>query len=248
MIALGLSLLFGIGWALGLLASSGVPGEVRYPAEWIFTLMTAFLGVYLFVLYVLRSSDARGLWKRWLLCQHRRKPFVGMSNTSSSRATLGTFPSTVSSWWQSVKASILGQPHNDATASGSAAQSSPTLTSSKLTGIASSHSQPSSMLNSTAARGTAPPVEIELVHKMNADEESNIEEANPNMFSPSKVSDKMDAEMESPVETISFHDKPSVKRMNSVSSTKSPSQSGPHEESYTAESKQSKESTDTISL
>ena len=157
-----------------------------------------------------------------------------------------------------MKANILGKPPKDTTASGSAAQSSPVLMSSNpysssfstgiMTGMASSHSEPCSLLNSTAARGTAPPVEIELVHKMNADEESNIEEANPNMFSPSKVSDKMDAEMESPVATISFHDKPSVKRINSVSSTKSPSLSGPHKESYTAESKQSEESTDTISL
>ena len=59
MIALGLSLLFGMGWAIGLLATSDLPDAVRYPAEWVFTLTTAFLGVYLFVLHVLKPQKSK---------------------------------------------------------------------------------------------------------------------------------------------------------------------------------------------
>ena len=95
MIALGLSVLFGMGWAVGLLASSDLPEGVRYPAEWIFTLTTAFLGVYLFVLYVIRSPEARRLWKRWFLCQRKRKR--GVSFTSSTRRSrLSTISRTLS--------------------------------------------------------------------------------------------------------------------------------------------------------
>ena len=96
MIALGLSLLFGMGWAIGLLASSDLPLAVRYPAEWIFTLATAFLGVYLFALYVLRSPEARKLWKRWLLCQRKKKRVVSFSS-STQRGRFRTLSSTFSS-------------------------------------------------------------------------------------------------------------------------------------------------------
>ena len=104
MIAVGLSLLFGIGWAVGLLASSDLPDAVRYPAEWIFTLMAAFLGVYLFTLHVLRSQEARTLWKRWLLCQRKRKRGVSMSsNQTQSRNRFRTFSSILSSRMGTLK-------------------------------------------------------------------------------------------------------------------------------------------------
>ena len=99
MIALGLSTLFGMGWAIGLLASSDLPPAVRYPAEWVFTLVTAFLGVYLFVLYVLRSQEARRLWKRWLLCQYKRKRGVSLSSTHTGRRSHSyTLSSTLTFW------------------------------------------------------------------------------------------------------------------------------------------------------
>ena len=252
MIALGLSLLFGIGWAIGLLASSGVPDAVRRPAEWIFTLMTAFLGVYLFVLYILRSSDARGLWNQWLLCQCRKKRSVGLSNASSSKASAGMLSSTVTSWWQSLKSSILGEPLKNTSASGSTEKCSShpyssSVANEKLTGVASSHAEPSFKLDSSSANDTSSPVEIELVCEVNADEESSIEENDLNVFSLSEVPEKLDAEKESLVETMSFHDQPSMKRMNSISSMNGTRMSGAHEESYT-EQMQSEELTETNSL
>ena len=99
MIALGLSTLFGMGWAIGLLASSDLPDGVRYPAEWIFTLMTAFLGVYLFALYVIRSAEARKFWKKWLLCQHGKSRGYSFSSTlNRSRSRFRSFSSTLTSW------------------------------------------------------------------------------------------------------------------------------------------------------
>ena len=99
MIALGLSLLFGMGWAVGLLASSDLPSVVRYPAEWTFTLATSFQGVYLFVLYVLRSAEARKFWKSRLLCQHKRKRVISFSSSNNqTMSRLRSFSSTLASW------------------------------------------------------------------------------------------------------------------------------------------------------
>lgn len=48
--------------------------RIRYhAAEWLFTIMNAFLGVYLFAMYVLKSPEARKVWKKWLFCQCNKK-------------------------------------------------------------------------------------------------------------------------------------------------------------------------------
>ena len=98
MIALGLSILFGLGWSIGLLASSDLPNAVRQPAEWIFTILTAFLGLYLFLLYVIRSQEARKAWKRWLLCRCK-----SMQRAAPS-SLLRTFSATLGSWRSTLKA------------------------------------------------------------------------------------------------------------------------------------------------
>ena len=250
MIALGLSLLFGIGWAVGLLARSDLPGAVRYPAEWIFTLMTAFLGVYLFVIYIPRSSDARGLWKRWLLCQHKKKRFASLPSTTSSRTRLGNLSSTVRSGWKSVKANILRRPSKETNSSTLSSNRTTTTTNTlssssaiaKITDMTSPYAGSSSVLESSTARVTSPyfpPMEIDLVQKMIMDRKSNNEEANPKLVSSLEVSVKLDVETESCIETVmSSHDNMSVRSFNSLPSIKDPSPSGAHGECYTVESKQ----------
>ena len=249
-ITLGLSLLFGIGWAVGLLASSDLPHGVRYPAEWIFTLMTAFLGVYLFVLYIPRSSEARGLWKRWLLCQRKKKRFVSLPSTTSSRTRLGNLSSTVRSWWKSLKANTLRRPSQETNGSTLSSNRTTTTTNphssssaiAKITDMTSPYAGPSSVLESSTARVTSPyfpPMEIDLVQKMNMGRKSNNEEANPKLVSSLEVPVKLDAETESFIEAVmSSHDNMSVRSFNSLSSIKDPSPSGAHGECYTVESKQ----------
>ena len=153
-IALGLSLLFGMGWAVGLLATSGVHVAVQIPAEWIFTFMTAFLGVYLFILYILRSSEARGLWKRWLLCQHIKKHYsVGVSASSSSRTKLRDLPSSMRSWWKRLKAN-MPRPGSASNTNSSMLTNNPTYTSTNtyptaagiMNGMTSPHTEPSNKL------------------------------------------------------------------------------------------------------
>ena len=232
MIALGLSLLFGIGWAIGLLATSDLPDAVRYPAEWVFTLTTAFLGVYLFVLHVLKPQETRRLWKRWLLCQRKRAAFgVSTSNTSKSRLT-----STIVSWAGTFRHNTLGE----------AGQGTVTLTcnipaasenlysSSSLTGrttdITSTFVEPSSAMENTTSMATSPHlphVEIKLVCRLDQDEQSNIEE-------PVKA----DIDTESIIETMSFHDSSSLLGFNAFSVQHDPPPTGTDGDCYIVQNKE----------
>ena len=245
MLALGLSLLFGLGWAFGLLASSDLPGAVRYPAEWIFTLMTAFLGVYLFALYIVRSAEARRLWKSWFLCQFKKKAVSGVSstNTPSRRRTVS---STVRSWGSSLIANTLRRVHRSTSphkpTSASANSNSGLSTAGQMANMTSPTSEQLSVFENTTAMVTSPclpPVEIELVCKEDPDVEGNSdEEAKPKLDFPSKVPINKDIETESIVETISFHDNLSLLSHNAFSSQSDVSLSGTPGECYIVENKQ----------
>ena len=226
MIALGLSLLFGLGWAVGLLASSDLPDAVRYPAEWIFTLATAFLGVYLFVLYVLRSPEARKLWQLWICCQFKRKPNL-ISTSTPSRTRWGTVSSTLKNWGGTLKPNILRRASKDTSATNSTLTHNPPSTSANIyssTGgmvhINSSYAEPSSVMDNSTAGVTSPympPVEIELVHRPDPDGQS-ISEKSHNRVSPSDLPVKVDIDTESFVETMSFYDNSSLVNYNPSSS------------------------------
>ena len=185
MIALGLSLLFGMGWAIGLLASSDLPAAVRYPAEWIFTLATAFLGVYLFAMYVLRSQEARKFWKRWFLCQSKKKPSVSSTSTPS-RTRWGSVASTVRAWGRRLTPSRLTRAsavssiltHNPPSASN---QPCPTSgVAGRMDVVNSSGAEPSSVFESATVKVTGPDqlkMEAEMVQKVDPDRESIKEDA-----------------------------------------------------------------------
>ncbi len=67
--AFTLSLLFGLGWGFGLPASSGVSNlAARTVFQIIFVVLTAFQGVFIFVMHCLigrKSVDVKREWKRW---------------------------------------------------------------------------------------------------------------------------------------------------------------------------------------
>ena len=176
-IALGLSILFGIAWAIGLLASSNVPPEVHYPAEWIFTLLNVFLAVCLFILHVLRSPEARELWKKWLCCHHKKT--VDLSHSSTRRNWLPTLRSLAETV-NLTSAHIYSNP------------------SEEMSHIDLSHAESTSTAGLTSP--TLPPTEIEL-HQFDPDEQSNNEEASQTI-SASKLPVNLDVETESNVETM----------------------------------------------
>ena len=201
MVALGLSLLFGIGWAVGLLASSDAPDAVRLPAEWIFTIVNAFLGVYLFVLYVVRSPEARKLWKKWLCCQ--RKKSIDLPRSSTRR----TWYSTLRFWG---KQSTLRKADKD-TGNVASADIEYFSNTGAMPNIKSSYTDPSSVMESSTAdvmSPTLPPVEIELL-PFDPDGQSGNGEATQTVL-PLKQPVNLEAETESFVEIMDFYDDSSL--------------------------------------
>ena len=232
MIALGLSLLFGMGWAIGLLATSDLPDAVRYPAEWVFTLTTAFLGVYLFVLHALKPQETRRLWKRWLLCQRKGATYgVSTSNTSKSRLT-----STIVSWVGTFRRNTLGEAgkSNDTLTCNIPAASENLYSSLSLTGrttdVTSTFAEPSSAMDNTTSEATSPHLphaEIELVYRLDQDGQSNNEEPV-----------KLDIDTESIVETMRFHDSSSLFGCNALSAQQDPAPTDTDGDCYIVQNKE----------
>ena len=66
LVAVILSLLFGLGWAFGLIGtSSQLPEEAYTPAQYIFSIFMGIQGVLIFLLHAVRSREARKEWKKW---------------------------------------------------------------------------------------------------------------------------------------------------------------------------------------
>ena len=65
LIAVVLSLLFGLGWAFGLIGTSSLPREAYLPAQYIFSIFMGLQGVLIFFFHAVRSPDAREEWKKW---------------------------------------------------------------------------------------------------------------------------------------------------------------------------------------
>ena len=65
-IAITLSILFGLGWGLGLLVTQEIYTNktVRDLFAALFVLLTAFHGFFIFIMHCLRSKDVRQVWKR----------------------------------------------------------------------------------------------------------------------------------------------------------------------------------------
>ena len=183
-IALGLSLLFGMSWAVGLLASSDLPDAVRHPAAWVFTLATAFLGVYLFILYVPRSLEARQFWKQVLLCKSKTPVSHAYSTNPTSLRQRWTASSTLRSWAETLlpNGRRLRQASKEASITVSNPPFSPINQYSTACSTAgmivhenSSYAEPSTTQLSSPSQA----VEIELFQQCKPDGQSNDDEGNP---------------------------------------------------------------------
>ena len=189
-IALGLSLLFGMSWAVGLLASSDLPDAVRHPVAWVFTLATAFLGVYLFLLYVPRSLEARQFWKQLLLCKSKTPVSrVDRTNPTNFRQRW-TASSTLRSWAGTLLPNRLRQASNNTSITVSTLTHNPSSNQHSTTCSSAgmivhrntSDVEPSSLMETSTAQLSSPhmpAVEIELFQQCRSDGDSNDDEANP---------------------------------------------------------------------
>ncbi len=79
-----LGVLFGIGWGIGLAATQGITNVILLTfMQVVFILLTAFHGLYIFIMYGLRLKDARDAWKSWIVCNGKGK---SVSSTSDRTA------------------------------------------------------------------------------------------------------------------------------------------------------------------
>ena len=62
-----LSFMFGLGWGIGLLATQDIHTNktIRDLFAAFFVLITAFHGLFIFIMHCLRSREVRTVWKRW---------------------------------------------------------------------------------------------------------------------------------------------------------------------------------------
>ena len=91
-LTIGLSVLLGVSWIFGLLASAGLPNYIRIPFDIVFTVLASLQGVFLFLLYCVRPQECRKLWKNWILCRFTKRsqsqvPTSGSHRTRSTTAT-----------------------------------------------------------------------------------------------------------------------------------------------------------------
>ena len=95
-ITVGLSVLFGVLWIFGLLASAGLPDYIRIPFDVIFTVLASFQGVFVFLLYCVKSPECQQLWKNWMLCRFtkRQQSQVSTSGSNRTKSTAGTSSGT----------------------------------------------------------------------------------------------------------------------------------------------------------
>ena len=62
-----LSVLFGLGWGIGLFATQDIHNNkiVRDLFAALFVIVTAFHGLFIFIMHCLRSKDVQSVWKHW---------------------------------------------------------------------------------------------------------------------------------------------------------------------------------------
>ena len=87
-IALTLSLVFGLGWGLGLLATSTRVIGITIGFQVIFTLFVGAQGLLMLVFHGFRSEKAREVWKQWLNFVTRRHKTKAYGSGASTLDTM----------------------------------------------------------------------------------------------------------------------------------------------------------------
>ena len=83
-----LSVLFGLGWGIGLFATNDIHSNktVRDVVAAIFVLATSFHGLLIFIMHCLRSKDVRHEWKKWFRRATGKNVLDFTSSTSAAKA------------------------------------------------------------------------------------------------------------------------------------------------------------------
>ena len=69
-----LSLLFGLGWGIGLFTTNSLPVHwLRFSFQIIFVVLTSFQGLFIFILYGIRLLKVRRVWLKWFYTLSNRQ-------------------------------------------------------------------------------------------------------------------------------------------------------------------------------
>ena len=91
-IAIALSLVFGLGWGLGLLATSTRVIGITTAFQVIFTLFVGGQGLLLLIFHGIRSDKAKEVWRQWIslaMCSHKKAYSVGVSTSDTAKRAIG---------------------------------------------------------------------------------------------------------------------------------------------------------------
>ena len=89
-IAVGLSLLFGLGWGFGLTATSSDVKEVTFAFQVIFSVFVGSQGVLIFFFHGVRSPEFRQVWVSVFGLRKQRKTFSPSSNYPKKQPSRGS--------------------------------------------------------------------------------------------------------------------------------------------------------------
>ena len=89
-----LSLLFGVSWVFGLLATAGLLDYIRLTFDIVFTVLASLQGVLVFLLYCMKYPECRQLWKNWMLCRFTKRSQLVTSSSAAHSARSTTYSSS----------------------------------------------------------------------------------------------------------------------------------------------------------
>ena len=90
-LVLGLSLVFGLGWGFGLLATSSDIKELTFTFQILFSILIGSQGLLIFVFHVIRVPQARKQWKKLFIKLSCNKSLRSYS-VSSSKSPKTSYP------------------------------------------------------------------------------------------------------------------------------------------------------------
>ena len=88
LIAVGLSLLFGLGWGFGLTATSSVRKEATFAFQLLFSIFVGLQGVLILFFHGIRSSEFRQVWASTFCLKNKQKLFSSTFNPHKKQAGL----------------------------------------------------------------------------------------------------------------------------------------------------------------
>ncbi len=92
LIALGLSIVFGLGWGIGivtLVPNIADEDDVKFAIQFFFAILVGSQGLLIFLFHGVRSKEARKEWQSWLSklpCLRHRRSWYSSSDSRSSRS------------------------------------------------------------------------------------------------------------------------------------------------------------------